>query len=52
VGGPLFVLAHFCTFKNLTGPFPSSLFLSVVDDTHIIGLASVVFHIFRHFSSQ
>jgi hypothetical protein len=47
-----FALTHFCTFFSLAGLFPSCLFPSIVDDTHIIGLASIVFHVFHDFFSK
>jgi hypothetical protein len=50
--GLLFALTHFHAFHNLVMHFPSYLFPSIIDDTHIIGLVLVVSWAFHHFSSQ
>ncbi len=42
LGGPFFALIHFRAFHNLTALFPSCLFPSIVDYTHIIGPAFVL----------
>jgi hypothetical protein len=47
-----FAPAHFHTFHNLVGLFSSSLFPSIIDDTHIIGHVSIVSQVFHHYSSQ
>jgi hypothetical protein len=41
LGALLSTLAHSHAFHNLVGLFPSSLFLSITDDTHIIGHFSI-----------
>ncbi len=43
LGGPFFGLIHFHALCSLTAISSSSLFIFVIDDTHIIGLVSVVF---------
>jgi hypothetical protein len=52
LGGPLFILTHFRALCSLTSLFPSCLFPSITNDTHIIGPTSIVFQAFDHFSSQ
>jgi hypothetical protein len=47
-----FALIHFHAFRNLVTHFPSYLFPSIIDDTHIIGLVLVVSQAFHHFFSQ
>ncbi len=51
LGGPLFALIHFQAFRSLVAIFQSCLFFFIVDDTHIIGLALVVYQAFHHFFS-
>jgi hypothetical protein len=51
LGGFLFTLVHFCVFHNSTDHIPSCLFPSIVNDTHIIKCALVVFKVFHHFTS-
>jgi len=41
-GGALFALAHFKALRSIVSHFPSCLFQSIVDDTHIIGHPSIV----------
>ncbi len=52
LGGLLFALAHFHAFHNSINLFPSSLFFSIIDDTHIVGHVSLVSQVFHHFSFQ
>jgi len=42
LGGLLFTLVHLCAFHCSTNFFPSCLFPSILDGTHIIMLASFV----------
>jgi hypothetical protein len=42
LGGTLFFLAHFCALRPTIVTHPTYVFPSLVDDTHIIGLASNV----------
>jgi hypothetical protein len=51
MGGPLFVLIHFHALCSSTSLFPSCLFPSVANDTHIIGPTLIVSQVFHHFSS-
>jgi len=43
---PLFAFAHFCVLHCYSNVFPSFLFPSLVDDTHILDLASIITPIF------
>jgi hypothetical protein len=52
LGGPLFILAHVWTFHNSIDIFLSYLFPFVIDDTHIIGHASIVQYVFNCLVSQ
>lgn len=47
--GPLFALPHFHALWCYTKVFPSCVFPSLVDDTHIIGPASTIHLTFNHF---
>ncbi len=46
LGGVLFALTHLHTFCPIAIVHPTCVFLSLVDDTHIIGLPSDVLPIF------
>jgi len=43
LGGSFFALTHFHTFRSPASLFPSYLFISIANDTHIIGLVSIVY---------
>ncbi len=50
---PLFLLAHFHALQFSMTIFPfCKFFLSLANDTHIIGLAFIVHFAFDHFVSQ
>jgi hypothetical protein len=49
---PLFALVHFPILHYSSRVFPSCLFLSLFDDTHILGLAHVVSLALSHFATQ
>ncbi len=50
--GALFTLAHFKALRSTTSHFPSCLFPSIVDDTHIIGPLSIVSSAYEHFQTK
>jgi hypothetical protein len=52
LGGTLFVLAHFTALHSTISHFPSFLFPSIVDDTHIIGPPSIVSFVYEHFQTK
>jgi hypothetical protein len=43
------MLVHFCVLHYSSGVFPSYIFASLVNATHILGLAHVVPFAFDHF---
>jgi hypothetical protein len=49
LGGSLFVLAHFRVLCFTASHFPSYLFPSIVNNTHIIGPPSIVSSTYEHF---
>jgi hypothetical protein len=49
LGGALFALTHFRALSSIVSCFPSYLFSSIVDDTHIIGPPSIVSFEYEHF---
>jgi len=51
-GGELFALAHFNVWCSITNHFPSCLFPSIVDDTHIIGPPSIWSFAYEHFQTK
>ncbi len=51
-GGALFALAHFRALCSTTSHFPSCLFPSIIDDTQIIGLLSIVSSTYEHFQIE
>jgi hypothetical protein len=55
-GGPLgralFILAHFRALCSITNHFPSYVFSSIVDDTHIISPPSIVSSPYEHFQTK
>jgi len=55
-GGPLgralFVLAHFRALCSIANRFPSYVFPSIVDDTHIINPPSIVSSPYEHFQTE
>jgi hypothetical protein len=52
LGGALFALAHFKTLRFIVNRFPSSLFPSIINDTHIIGPFSIVSYAYEHFQTK
>jgi len=52
LGGALFVLTHFRALHSTSNHFPSCLFPSIVDDTHIIGPPSIVSYVYEHFQTK
>ncbi len=54
LGGALFVLAHFRALHSTTSCFPSCLFPSIIDDTHIIGPypLSIISSTYEHFQTK
>jgi hypothetical protein len=50
--GPLFVFVHFRVLHYFLNVFPSCLFHSLANDTHIFNLTNVVPFAFDHFLSQ
>jgi hypothetical protein len=48
--GALFVLTHFRALRSIASHFPSFLFPSIVDDTHIIGPPLIVSSTYEHFA--
>jgi hypothetical protein len=48
-GGALFVLAHFTALHSIASHFPSCLFPSIIDDSHIIGPSSIASTAYEHF---
>ncbi len=48
-GKALFILAHFKALHSTIHHFPSYLFPSIIDDTHIIGPLSIVSFGYEHF---
>jgi hypothetical protein len=51
-GETLFTLTHFKALRSTTHHFPSCLFPSIVDDTHIIGPLSIVSFGYEHFQTK
>jgi hypothetical protein len=51
-GRALFTLTHFKALRSTTHHFPSCLLPSIVDDTHIIGLVSIVSFGYEHFQTK
>jgi len=51
-GGELFALAHFNVLRSITNHFPSCLFPSIVNDTHIIGPLSILSFAYEHFQTK
>jgi hypothetical protein len=49
LGGALFALAHFKALRSTTSHFPSYLFPSIVDVTHIISPPLIVSSTYEHF---
>jgi hypothetical protein len=45
----LFVLTHFRALRSITNRFPSCLFLSIIDYTHIIGPLLIILFVYEHF---
>jgi hypothetical protein len=48
LGGTLFALTHFKTLCSIANHFLFCLFPSIIDDTHIIGLPSIVSFAYEH----
>jgi hypothetical protein len=49
LGEELFVLAHFRALHSTANHFPSYLFPSITNDTHIIGPLSIISFAYEHF---
>ncbi len=49
LGGALFALAHFRALHSIANHFPSCLFPSIVNDTHMIGPPFIVSSTYEHF---
>ncbi len=49
LGKALFALAHFKALHSIASHFPSCLFSSVANDTHIVGPLSIVSYAYEHF---
>jgi hypothetical protein len=49
LGEALFTLAHFRALHSTTNHFPSYLFPSIINDTHIIGPPLIVSSAYEHF---
>jgi hypothetical protein len=45
----LFALAHFRALHSIVSHFPSRLFPSIVDDTHIVSFLFIVSFTYEHF---
>jgi hypothetical protein len=52
LGGLLFVLAHYQVFLKTFMWAPNSVFPSLVDDIHIMGLMNEISRTFDHLSTQ
>jgi hypothetical protein len=52
LGRALFALTHFNALRFIANDFPSCLFPSIVDDTHIIGPFSIVSFAYEHFQTK
>jgi hypothetical protein len=50
--GASFILAHFRLLHYIANHFPSCLFPSIVDDTHIKSPLSIVLFIYEHFQTK
>jgi hypothetical protein len=50
--GALFALAHFRALCSTTSHFPSCLFPSILNDTHIINPLSIVSSAYEHFQTE
>jgi hypothetical protein len=48
----LFFLGHFRTLCSIVNRFPSYLFPSIEDDTHIVGLFPIVSFAYEHFQFE
>jgi hypothetical protein len=51
MGGALFTLTHFRALRS-TSHFPSYLFSSIANDTHIIGSPSIMSSTYEHFQIE
>jgi len=52
LGGALFTLAHFKVLCSITTHFPSCLFPSIANDTHIISPPSIISSAYEHFQTE
>ncbi len=52
LGRALYALTHFRALHSITSHFPSCLFPSIVDDTHIIGHPSIISCVYEHFQTK
>jgi hypothetical protein len=51
-GGALFVVGNFRALSSIASHFPFYLFLSIANDTHIIGPPSIVSFAYEHFQIE
>jgi hypothetical protein len=49
LGKALFTLAHFWALRFISNHFPSYLFPSITNNTHVIGFSSIVSSAYEHF---
>jgi hypothetical protein len=52
LGRALFELTHFRALRSIANDFPSCLFPSIVNDTHIIGPLFIVLFAYEHFQTK
>jgi hypothetical protein len=52
LGRALFALTHFKALRFIASDFPSCLFLSIIDDIHIIGPFFTISFAYEHFQTK
>jgi hypothetical protein len=52
LGRAQFALANFKVLRSIANHFPSCLFPSIIDDTHIIGPLSIISSTYEHFHTE
>jgi len=52
LGRALFILAHLKALHYIVSCFPSCLFPSIIDDTHIISPPSIILSAYEHFQTE
>jgi len=52
LGGALFILTHFRALCSIANRFPSYVFPSIIDDTHIISCPSIISSQYEHFQIE